>query len=137
MIGDSSNRQVTEIDLVAKVSKASYKRELISEQLYTGHMRIDLGRPMSKGNFILLKGSSNKGKTTLAQSAIKQFLKESSEHRAIYVGLTANSGQRLFQSLPPDCIDRAMSIGVDTTALFPSSDADFLLAPYAALRVAS
>jgi len=66
LIGDSSKAQETEIDLVGKVAKASYNRELISEQLWTGHMRIDLGRPMAKGNFILFKGSSNRGKTSLA-----------------------------------------------------------------------
>ena len=51
-------------------------------------MRIDLGRPMAKGNFIFLKGPSKKGKTTVAYSTIKQFLKESLDHKAIYVGLT-------------------------------------------------
>jgi len=50
-------------------------------------MRLDLGRPMAKGNFILFKGASNAGKTGLAQDAIKQFLLESPDHRAIYVGL--------------------------------------------------
>jgi len=30
-----------------------------------------------------------------------------------------------------------MTIGVDTASLVPSSDADFLLAPHAALRVAA
>jgi len=100
-------------------------------------MRIDLGRPMAKGNFILFKGSSKRGKTTLAQCAIKQFLKESSDHRAVYVGLTKNSGQRLFQGLPEDCKDRAMAIGVEASALLPSSHADYILAPHAALRAAA
>lgn len=72
---------------MAKLPKASLKRKLISEQLLTGHMRIDLGRPMAKGNFIILKGPSRRGKTTIAYSTIKQFLNESTEHKAIYIGL--------------------------------------------------
>ena len=67
-------------------------RKIISEQLYSGHMRLDLGRPMAKGNFIVFKGPSKRGKTTLAQNTIKQFLEESEEHRAIYIGLTKNTG---------------------------------------------
>ena len=67
-------------------------RQLISEQLYSGHMRLDLGRPMAKGNFIVFKGPSKRGKTTLAQNTIKHFLEESKEHRAIYVGFNKNSG---------------------------------------------
>ena len=55
-------------------------------------MRLDLGRPMAKGNFIVFKGPSKRGKTTLAQNTIKQFLEESDEHRAIYIGLTKNTG---------------------------------------------
>ena len=43
-------------------------------------MRLDLGRPMAKGNFILFKGPSQRGKTTLAFTTIKQFLQESSDH---------------------------------------------------------
>ena len=68
---------------------------------------------MAKGNFILFKGPSQRGKTSLAQSAIKSFLQESEEHRAIYVGLTHNTGQRLFDSLPEDCKARALALGVD------------------------
>ena len=60
----------------------------MSDQLFSGHMRIDLGRPMAKGNFIMFKGPSKQGKTTLAHSVIRQFLLESEDHRAIYVGLT-------------------------------------------------
>ena len=88
MIDSGKRSHETEIDLVASLPKASYKRKYISEQLFSGHMRIDLGRPMAKGNFIFLKGPSKKGKTTVAYSTIKQFLKESIDHKAIYVGLT-------------------------------------------------
>lgn len=51
-------------------------------------MRIDLGQPLAKGNFIVFKGPARQGKTDLTSSTIKQFLMEDSEHRAIYVGLT-------------------------------------------------
>jgi hypothetical protein len=62
---------------------------------------------------------------------------ESSDHKAIYVGLTKNTGKRLFKGLPEDCKARAMAIGVESSALLPSSDADFILAPHAALRAAA
>lgn len=51
-------------------------------------MRLDLGQPLAKGNFIVFKGPARQGKTDLTSSTIKQFLMEDSEHRAIYVGLT-------------------------------------------------
>ena len=99
-------------------------------------MRVDLVRPMTKGNFIVLKGSSLRGKTALAHSTIKQFLEEDEEHRAIYVGLTPNSGQRLLESLSNDIKPRAMALGIQGNPgeLSSSSDAEFLLAPHAALR---
>jgi len=37
-------------------------------------MRLDLGRPMAKGNFIVFKGPSRKGKTSVAYSTVKNFL---------------------------------------------------------------
>ena len=97
-------------------------------------MRIDLGRPMAKGNFILFKGPSMKGKTAMAYSTIKQFLMESEEHRAIYAGLSPNAGQKLLQELPEECRERAMAIGVDPASGETSSDADYILAPHAALH---
>lgn len=92
---------------------------------------------MAKGNFIVLKGPSKRGKTTLAFDTIKQFLQENDDHRAIYVGLHQNSGQKLLKHLPAGCKDRAMAIGVGSSSLMPSSDADYLLAPVAGLRAAA
>lgn len=100
-------------------------------------MRLDFGRPMAKGNFIVLKGSSRRGKTTIAYNTIKRFLLESEEHRAVYVGFTQNAGQKLFEQLPADCKDRAMALGIESSSLMPSSDADYILAPHAALRAAT
>ena len=97
-------------------------------------MRIDLGRPMAKGNFILFKGPSMKGKTAMAYSTIKRFLMESEEHRAIYAGLSPNAGQKLLKELPEECRERAMAIGVDPASGETSSDADYILAPHAALH---
>lgn len=97
-------------------------------------MRLDLGRPMAKGNFILFKGEPNVGKTGLAQDAIKQFLLESPDHKAIYVGLNQNSGQRLMKGLSEECRSRAMCIGVDQSMHKMSSEADYLLAPLTAVK---
>lgn len=53
-------------------------------------MRIDLLKPLTKGNLILLKGDRNTGKTNLAFSIAKNFLENASDSDAkvIYVGLT-------------------------------------------------
>ena len=80
-----SSNEVCSFDLLGELPKASLKRSTISAQLISGHMRIDLGRPMAKGNFIVFKGPSNKGKTSVAYSTIKHFLEESNENRAIYI----------------------------------------------------
>jgi F0F1-type ATP synthase alpha subunit len=52
------------------MKKVSPHRKLVTQQLYSGNMRIDLGRPMAKGNFIVFKGNRNQGKSTVALSAI-------------------------------------------------------------------
>jgi hypothetical protein len=51
-------------------------------------MRLDLGNPLTKGNFIFLKGGRNAGKTSVAFSSIRHFLAEDPSHKAIFVGLT-------------------------------------------------
>jgi F0F1-type ATP synthase alpha subunit len=52
-------------------------------------MRIDLLKPMTKGNLVLLKGDRNTGKTNMAFSVIKNFLEKSDpEAKAIYVGMS-------------------------------------------------
>jgi F0F1-type ATP synthase alpha subunit len=61
-------------------------------------MRVDLLRPMTKGNLIVLQGHRSTGKTHLATSTIKRFLDESSEHRAIYVGMSTH-GREVQKSI--------------------------------------
>ena len=89
---------------------------------------------MAKGNFIVFKGPSYKGKTTVAYSTIKNFLQEDNENRAIYVGLQNNAGKKLFEHLPDACKDRLMSIGVNIQSSDQSSAANFVLAPHAAIK---
>ena len=60
-------------------------------------MRIDLGRPMAKGNLILMKGNRKQGKSTVALSTVKQFVQESKNHKAIYVGFQKKHGEQLIQ----------------------------------------
>lgn len=74
-------------------------RKLVNEQLYSGHMRIDLGRPMAKGNFIIFKGHRNQGKSTVALSAIQRFVSESPTHKAVYVGFAKTLGDQLLRNL--------------------------------------
>lgn len=90
--GDNSASESLTIDLNNSLPKAPMRRSLVSEQLYTGHMRLDLARPLTKGNVILLKGEKSTGKTHVAINAIKHFVQEDPEHNhAIYVGLSKKS----------------------------------------------
>ena len=78
------------VDLAQKLTKTqTISRQLVNGQLTSGHMRLDLGRPMTKGNFILFKGVAGVGKTSVAHSVVRQFVKEDAENKAIYVGLNA------------------------------------------------
>jgi len=71
----------------------NFVREINSEQLISGHMRIDLLRPMTKGNLIVMKGERNTGKTQVAVSIIKNFLSESPDHKAVYVSMSHHGKQ--------------------------------------------
>ena len=62
---------------------------------------------------------------------------ENSQHHAIYVGLTQNSGERLLSALPDDCKSRAMAIGISKIGSHSSTDADYILAPQVALKAAN
>ena len=81
--------------------KAEVIRELNSEQLVSGHMRIDLVRPLTRGNFILFKGERSTGKTQVALDVIKQFLSENSSNKAVYVSLSTQ-GRDVSQQIASD-----------------------------------
>ena len=70
-----------------KLQKTPLKRNLVSNQLYTGHLRLDMVSPLSRGNFIVLKGDKRaSGKNLVVTGAINEFLKESEDNRVVYVG---------------------------------------------------
>lgn len=61
-----------------KLQKPPLKRNLVSNQLFTGHLRLDMVSPLSRGNFIVLKGDKRaSGKNLVVSGAINEFLKES------------------------------------------------------------
>jgi F0F1-type ATP synthase alpha subunit len=62
--------------MTSRMPTPSVLRSLNTEQLISGHLRIDLLKPMTKGNLIMLKGKRNTGKTNLTASIISNFLKE-------------------------------------------------------------
>lgn len=97
-------------------------------------MRIDLCRPMAKGNLIVLKGKRNQGKSTLACSAIKQFVADSPQNHAIFVGMNKQLGEQLIQSLPVSSRSQVLALTIDHMS---HSDSEFLLAPMLALHAAS
>lgn len=104
----------------------------------TGQVRLDLGNPLTQGNFIFFKGTSNTGKTQVAMSTIREFVKEDQGNRAVYVGLTKNSGDRLLSMIDDDELrQRVMALGVDSSSksyVNLSSDAEYILAPHLALK---
>ena len=101
-------------------------------------MRLDLGNPLTKGNLIFFKGQTNTGKTSVALSAIKEFIKEDPNNRAIYVGLTKNSGDRLLSRIDDEKLkSQVMAIGVDSTSKSYeslSTDLEYVMAPHTALK---
>jgi hypothetical protein len=59
-----------------------------------------MAQPMSQGNFIVFKGDKRaSGKQNVAISAVKQFLTESKNNQAVFVGFTQQTADRLKQSL--------------------------------------
>lgn len=56
--------------MTSRMPSPSVFRNLNTEQLISGHLRIDLLKPMTKGNLIMLKGKRNTGKTNLTASII-------------------------------------------------------------------
>ena len=70
---------------------------------------------MTKGNLVVFKGDSNRGKTQLALSTIRQFVQENPDkHRAVYVGVNSKVGEELIASIQDDKLRRrVMSITTD------------------------
>lgn len=66
------------VNLISGLGDAPFKRQIVSRQLYTGHLRIDLNQPMVENNFIVLKGPSNSGKNLVVKDMIKYYLSEHS-----------------------------------------------------------
>jgi len=54
-------------------------------------MRIDMADPMSKGNFIVLKGDKRaSGKHLVIEGAVQNFLSQDKDNRVVHVGLQKN-----------------------------------------------
>jgi F0F1-type ATP synthase alpha subunit len=80
-----------EVSLTGSLPKVEFSRQVNKEQLVSGHLRVDLLRPMTKGNLIVLKGHRNTGKTQFAASLIKNFVNENPGHnKAVYVGMSSH-----------------------------------------------
>lgn len=88
--------QISEIDLTEPLPKADLKRDLVDSQLYSGHIRIDLGQSMTRGNFILLKGERKTGKSSVALSTAKLFLKEENT-KVVFVSMSKQYGSQLVE----------------------------------------
>ena len=124
-----SNKQTSDfsVDVTQRMPKAPIIREQNHEQLISGHLRIDMLRPMTKGNLIMLKGERNTGKTSLAMNIIQNYLKEG-QGKVVYVGMS-HHGKEISETIKSDDL---ITIGVDD-----ESQASFVLSPQVALRVAA
>jgi F0F1-type ATP synthase alpha subunit len=92
-------------------------------------MRIDLLKPLTKGNLILFKGDRNIGKTSLAISIIKNFLEKSGpDAKVVYVGMS-QKGKELKETIKNQNL---LTIGVED-----ESQAAYVFAPNLGLRVAT
>ena len=80
------------IGLFKGLKKAPRKRNLVSEQLFSGHLRIDLNNPMVQNNCILLEGNREAGKNIIVKDTIKYFLSDDRENNRRVVYLTPNIG---------------------------------------------
>lgn len=89
------------VSVMRGLRKAPYKRRVVSNQLYTGHLRIDLNQPMVENNFIVLKGPSNAGKNIVVQDMIKYFLKHDKEdnRRVVFVTPFMKDSKNLYQRI--------------------------------------
>ena len=67
-------------------SKPPLLRQATREQLFTGHLRIDMCQPMTVGNFIVLKGRPTSGKQQAIAGAIDRFLEDPNSH-VVHVSL--------------------------------------------------
>lgn len=76
----------TEVDLVDRLPKADLHRALVHDQLLSGHMRIDMGSSMTRGNLIVFKGERKTGKTAVALATAKEFLKEPNT-KVVYISM--------------------------------------------------
>lgn len=89
------------VNLISGLQKAPYKRKIVSQQMFTGHMRIDLNQPMVENNFIVLKGPSKAGKNLVVKDLIKNFLSTDTEgnRRVIFITPSLKDGQNLHTNV--------------------------------------
>jgi F0F1-type ATP synthase alpha subunit len=134
-LSEESEGAILNVDLSARLPRAAYRRSLVDKQLMTGHMRLDLARPLTQGNLIVFKGERATGKSHLAMQTVKQFINEDRQrNHAIYVGLNSQAGLELINELEKAGTpkENLLSIGVaDETSI---AAGEFLFAPKAALH---
>lgn len=124
------------VDMVKGLEKAPYRRKLISSQMYTGHMRIDLNQPMAENNFIVLKGPSNSGKNLVIKDMIKYFLKNDKEgnHRVVYVTPYIKDAKNVHQNVLSE--EEREKCTILTPSKMSQNSAEIYLMPRSALVIA-
>lgn len=124
------------INLIKGLRKAPYRRKLVSRQLYTGHLRIDLNQPMVENNFILLKGPSNAGKNLVVKDMIKYFLNDDKEgnRRVVYVTPHIKDAKNLHQNVLDE--EERAKCTVVTPRNVTNNSAEVYLGPRSGLVIA-
>ena len=99
-------------------------------------MRLDLARPLTKGNVIMLKGEKSTGKTHVAINAIRNFVQEDPEHNhAIYVGLskkTCSEVQGALGGVGSEINQNVLTIG--TSDDMSAASGEYFFGPRAGLH---
>lgn len=131
-LSNEKNFPEISIDFSKKIPRAPFIRKIVSKQLISGHLRIDLNCSMTEGNLIVFEGERKAGKTTVAIQTAQNFLKNPNS-AVVFVGLQNSSCEELLNSLHESEKQRVLCIGVEK---FNSSDTEFLYAPDIGLRSA-
>lgn len=112
-----------------KLDRAPFNRLKLSQQLYSGYLRLDLCEPLLRGNFIVLKGDKlASGKDLVIESAITHFLQQGDNHRVVYVSLNALRANHIstLASLTADEKSRLAILSADE---YTTGDCEQYLAP--------
>ena len=104
-----------EVDLnCLRFDRPTWRRKIVEDQLYTGHLRIDMADPLTQGNFIVLKGDKRaSGKHLVIEGAISNFLQDDESNRLVYASLSSARSQKILSTIDKKLHDQIAFISAD------------------------